>query len=387
MEMKTKIMWLYYLFFIIACSFHVIGATTSLNWVEVADNKLSTQIMLDFSGPVKFKTNIDENKHQLDLIFDGMDEQHFKSQHVYNKLETLKSQGIIKTIDIESNDNSHKLKLSIQFAPHDQQNRENKLIVKSSSVAHNANNKIIIDIYTKQKLDQVANKNKILLLASNTRAPLRRPRMRIMIDPGHGGSQLGARGFGLEEKKVALDISRRVYKRLKKAGHNVLLTRSSDEELSLLERSKLAHQLKADLLVSIHANSSGILDSPASGIETYHAAEVQNTKLLCINMDNDHEIKKITDHTNDYYVQSKKLASTIQTSILSSIEEKKIEVRNRGVKSQYFRLFLQNPIPTALVEVGFITNKQEASLLKQASYRQLLANGICNGILAHLQKS
>jgi len=396
-KMSTKRMPLYHIFFTTISLFTAkpIGSPvkqTILNWAEVADNKLSTQIMLDFSGPIQFKTNIDENKHQLDLVFQNMNTETFKSQHIYSKLEHLKSQGIVKSIDIvEGRGKKPELTLSIQFASRDSQNRKNQLIIKSSSVQHDSNNKVIIDIYTQKKLNGIAQKNKILLQASNDAKMVlyKRPTRRIMIDPGHGGNQLGACGFGLEEKNVALDISRRVYKKLKEAGHNVILTRSTDQSLTLLERSQLADQLKADLLVSIHANSAGSLGHQASGIETYYIGDSSlssnDIRFLAVNTSKKLESTNLKKYFENHHYQSKELASSIQESILSSLNKQNIEVKNRGIKPHVFRLFLHSSIPTALVEVGFISNRHEAALLKKSSYRQTLAHGICQGITNHLK--
>jgi N-acetylmuramoyl-L-alanine amidase len=385
-----------------------------LNWVEVSQNKLSTQIMFDFNEPVYFNHEVIKEKHQLLLTFPGMNLHSFNPQHIIPKLESLKALGFIQKINIfEDKGAVSKVVLAIEFAPYretkDQANRierkKNQFLIKWNTLENPF--RLIVDIFLKEDLEQITHKDAVLLHASNdtqrydvhitsqgpaiTQAPNSKPR--IMLDPGHGGADSGAKGyFGTLEKDIALDIAKRVHKILRSNGYKTLLTRNDDKDVPLIERAHLAHQLKADLLVSIHVNSSGTRDNNCWGIETFFVngqdllrKQKGHTGFLFVNMDRDLSIiKNIDAHIENKMNQSKNLAAYIQKSLMTTLADNNISTNNRGVKQEKFRVFIQTEIPAALVEVGFLTNHKEANRLSKAKYRTILAHGIYNGICQFL---
>ncbi len=171
---------------------------------------------------------------------------------------------------------------------------------------------------------------------------------RIMLDPGHGGHDSGAAANGLLEKNVVLDISRKTKAILEEHGYTVSLTRNDDVFLSLEERVARSNTWGADQFISIHAN--GYTDPNANGIETY-------------------------------YHPSSPVGKTIATSIQSGLINETNGV-NRGVKEETFYVLRNSTVPAALVEVGFITNQNDASKLANESYRSQLAQAIAKGIMA-----
>lgn len=177
-------------------------------------------------------------------------------------------------------------------------------------------------------------------------------RLVVMIDPGHGGKDSGAVGIGgLQEKDIILPISQQVAAILEQQGIQAILTRSSDYFVDLAPRVQMAKQKRADLFVSIHANS--IDNRPdVNGLETY------------------------------YFDRGERLAQTIHNSILQSLD-----IKDRRVRRARFYVLRNNPMPAVLVEVGFVTGVEDAPRLATAAYENQMAQAIANGILQYIQQN
>ncbi|KAB2336752.1 SH3 domain-containing protein [Cytobacillus depressus] len=173
----------------------------------------------------------------------------------------------------------------------------------------------------------------------------------IAIDAGHGGKDPGAMGNGLQEKEITLSIALKVQKILEQKGVQVVMTRKDDTYLTLDERVNVATRANADTFVSIHVNSN--TSSSPSGTETYFStAAVSRAE------------------------QSKQLATFIQNRLYQALG-----TANRGVKNANFYVIYQNPLPSVLIETGFISNAAEAKKLGSDQYRNLAAEAISLGIL------
>ncbi|AZR73405.1 hypothetical protein BBF96_08425 [Anoxybacter fermentans] len=173
----------------------------------------------------------------------------------------------------------------------------------------------------------------------------------IVIDPGHGGSDPGAVGpGGLFEKDVTLDIGLKVRKLLRDSGATVIMTRDKDVYPTLGERVDLANQLNADIFVSIHCNSFVGIDP--GGTETFISPTNKSGSL--------------------------KLANAIQNNLV-----KTINLFDRGVKSDEFYVLNHTTMPAVLVEVAFISKKEEATLLADPEFRKKAALGIYEGVMAY----
>ncbi len=383
-----------------------------LNWVEISQGS-SIQLLFDFTQPIYFKKKFNQEAYQLRLSFPGMHLQHFDKKQVISKLSKLKALGLVKKIDLfEKTTKYPKVVLTIDFEktrqikqPDDSfETIKNSLLIKWCKMEEP--NRLVFDIFTQESLNKIQKNDTGILYAHNnalqtdTQPPINGKsaptpeNLRIVIDAGHGGSDNGAQGFGLKEKELALDIALRTRSILKKDGMSVFLTRNSDQDVSLTNRTELAHQLKADLFVSIHLNSGGPAGSQPSGLEIFHLNTQQlvtpnrDGGYLFINLEKNMDQAAIIDkQLKDQTNLSRKLATQIQQQVLNTLHTKNMPIVNRGVKSQYFRIFFNNASPTALVEVGFITNPKEAKLLATTEYRQLLAQGICAGIKKHLAAS
>lgn len=266
-------------------------------------------------------------------------------------------------------------------------------------------NRLVFDIFTQESLQKIKDQDTGILYAHNTTVQTDTPQalsmskrkkntpenIRVVIDAGHGGADKGAQSFGLKEKELALDIALRTKTLLKKSGMSVFLTRNSDQDISLSDRIEFAHQLKATLFVSIHLNSAGAIGTTPSGVETFHLNTRQIVPpdrtggYMFINLEkNLDDARAIDQQLQEKTNFSHKLATSIQQQVLLALRTQNKSVINRGVKLEHFRVFFNSASPTALVEVGFLTNPREAKLLATAEYRQLVAQGICAGIKKYL---
>ena len=217
---------------------------------------------------------------------------------------------------------------------------------------------------------------------------------RIVIDPGHGGHDTGTIGpTGLMEKDLCLDVALRLGKIIEQRlpGADVIYTRSDDTFVPLEERTNIANQAKADLFISIHANSSR--DSDARGIETYYlnlkgsaeAMEVaarENATAQEGVHDLETLVKKITQ--TEKIDESKEFAQDIQDSLAKRIKNAKT-VKNRGVRKAPFVVLIGADMPSILTEISFLSNPADEKLLKQPEQRQRVAEGLFQGISSYLQ--
>ena len=179
---------------------------------------------------------------------------------------------------------------------------------------------------------------------------------RIVIDPGHGGSDPGAVGInGLRETDIVLEVSKKVSELLSKKGVKTILTRSYERTLDLEPRVLKANNFNADAFVSIHANATRGKRKDVNGLETY------------------------------YYSGNKgySLAKNIHKEILMASSQSP----DRGVRRSRFYVIRKTSMPAALVEIGFVTGMYDSSLLRQKAYRDKISYAIAKGIINYLKTS
>ncbi len=180
--------------------------------------------------------------------------------------------------------------------------------------------------------------------------PIRKDgRVLVTIDPGHGGKDPGAIGIGgLREVDVVLPISLEMTEMLNQNGVQVQLTRNADYFVTLAGRTQLANRVGSDLFVSIHANAAPGGRAGANGVETF------------------------------YYSSGRTLAAAIQNSIME-----RFDMNNRGVKQARFYVLRTSRMPSALVEVGFVTGDEDSRVLANTACRTEMAKAIAVGILRY----
>jgi N-acetylmuramoyl-L-alanine amidase len=217
---------------------------------------------------------------------------------------------------------------------------------------------------------------------------------RIVIDAGHGGHDTGTIGpTGLMEKDLCLDLALRLGKLVQDRvpGAEVVYTREDDSFVPLEQRTGIANNTKADLFISIHANSSE--DKRASGIETYYlninaspeAMEVaarENALAQGSVHDLQDIVKKIA--RNEKIEESRDLATDIQESLATSIGRPE---PNRGVRMAPFVVLIGADMPSVLAEISFLSNPADEQWLKKPESRQHIAEGLFHGMEAYLQST
>ena len=186
----------------------------------------------------------------------------------------------------------------------------------------------------------------------------------VYLDAGHGGYDPGASYFGISEKSLTLAIQSRVKAKLESEGYQVVTTRTSDTYVDLTDRSRAANASESDIFVSIHINASG--SSAAQGIETYYYQPYAEYPSRI----------NATYHANPTRLSmSDTLANAIQSSLINATG-----AQNQGVKRQTFAVLRETTAPAVLLELGFLSNPQEAARLNTSAYQETLANASVAGI-------
>jgi N-acetylmuramoyl-L-alanine amidase len=218
---------------------------------------------------------------------------------------------------------------------------------------------------------------------------------RIVIDAGHGGHDTGTIGpTGLMEKDLCLDVALRLGKIIeqKLPGANVVYTRSDDTFIPLEERTNIANQAKADLFLSIHANSSR--DHAARGIETYYLNLKGSAEAMEVaareNASSQEGIHELQDMVRkiaktEKIDESKELAEDIQDSLAKRIQKTSKPVKNRGVRKAPFVVLIGADMPSILTEISFLSNPADEQLLKKPENRQRVAEGLYQGVVSYLE--
>ena len=216
---------------------------------------------------------------------------------------------------------------------------------------------------------------------------------KVVIDAGHGGHDPGAQARGLTEADLVLDVALRLEKlMLKEGGFEVVLTRRTDSYVSLEERTAIANKAGADLFLSIHSNASA--SASARGIETYFLNFAPNTEAEAVaareNAGEARTMRSLPEIVraiamNNKRAESRDFASMVQNSMYTEMRKSNKELRNLGVKQAPFMVLVGATMPAVLAEISFITNRQDATLLKTDKYRQQIADALLAGVKRYQQ--
>jgi len=223
---------------------------------------------------------------------------------------------------------------------------------------------------------------------------------KVVIDAGHGGHDTGTIGpDGLMEKDLVLDIALRLGKLVnQRLGSTVVYTRADDTFIPLEQRTKIANDEKADLFISIHANSSP--EPNATGVETYFFNLTSDKSGLDLatreNATSASSISDLNDLLHKAVLQTKKeesrqFAQDVQTALWTESIKMNSKSRDRGVRQAPFVVLIGAGMPSILAEVGFVSNPHDEHLLKRSDERQRLAEALFKGVsqyansLSHLQ--
>jgi len=212
---------------------------------------------------------------------------------------------------------------------------------------------------------------------------------KIVIDAGHGGHDTGTIGpNGLLEKDVVLDVAKRLGRLLEtRLGAEVIYTRQDDTFIPLETRTAIANRERADLFISIHANSSR--DSDARGVETYYLNFTSSPEALevaarenAVSEKSIHElqdlVKKIT--LKDKIDESREFAGDVQESLYGGLALNSAGIRNRGIKKAPFIVLIGANMPSILAEISFVSNPTDERKLETSEHRQRIAESLYRGV-------
>ena len=219
---------------------------------------------------------------------------------------------------------------------------------------------------------------------------------KIIIDPGHGGKDPGAIGkTGLMEKDVNLDIAKRIRKLLMQQGMEVIMTRETDEFVSLAERSHIANSKDADIFISIHANANRV--SRINGFEIYCLSEKidDSSRAFSAAKNADPDIKdasffrptlEIKAILWDLIFTQNRAASIELAHYICHLVNDNLDIKVSGLKDAGFQVLKTTRMPAILIEIGYLSNNYEERMLNNSFYRQQIAEAIALGIESYCKK-
>jgi len=212
----------------------------------------------------------------------------------------------------------------------------------------------------------------------------------IVIDAGHGGKDPGAVGYrGTKEKDIALDVAKRLEKKLSKNMNvKIIMTRDEDVFLGLSERTKIANESNGNLFISIHTNAAE--DRRASGFETFLIGPNKNEAAVRVAA-RENAVLELEGTTGKKLTNEDLIQATIAQSAFASKSEqfasmvqkeikKRVQSRDRGVKQAGFYVLMGASMPNVLVELGFISNPSEEKKLRSPQYRDQLATALYRAV-------
>jgi len=219
----------------------------------------------------------------------------------------------------------------------------------------------------------------------------------VVIDPGHGGIEVGAKGkFGNLEKEITLAVGLKLKALIEKnMAFNVVMTRDRDVDVSIENRSAIANNHKADIFISIHAN--GALQKKAQGSETFFLnlnATDEETRRLAYLENNASQLESRIDPSSDddlmmilwdmaqtaYIRESSRLAEMVQGELNALLG-----TRNRGIKQAPFKVLAGVACPAILVEAAFLSNPEEEKRLASEEFQAGIADAIYRGLARYLR--
>ncbi|MBZ5609315.1 MAG: N-acetylmuramoyl-L-alanine amidase [Acidobacteriia bacterium] len=215
---------------------------------------------------------------------------------------------------------------------------------------------------------------------------------RIVLDPGHGGHDTGTIGpKGLREKDLVLDVAKKLGALIEdRLGSEVVYTRSDDTFIPLERRTEIANEAKADLFLSIHANSSPVRS--AAGVETYYLSLTTSRTALDVaareNSGSQQTVWELQDllqkiALKDKVEESREFASRIQSSLFVLSSKTDARAKDRGVKKAPFVVLIGASMPSVLAEIGFISNLHDETVMKRQDYRDRVAESLYKGVASY----
>lgn len=404
---KKKFFFIFNFFCLLIISFPLLFSQTShLIHVKIEDRPDLARVILSASQPIEVFFNKFGSTLEVRLI--SAHSLRFRSEPV--KSSWIRSlgwastkKGYLLAIDWAKNDFQYQtfiqrqpFRLEIELRPI-QQEKSTELSRLEKIQTTSAPREVKQEVETQKETNNNFSINKEKIDKDDSLLSLSRKIKTIVLDPGHGGVETGAKGpGGTLEKDVTLPIALKLKEIIERnLALRVVLTRDKDIDVSLENRAAIANNNRADLFVSIHAN--GAFRPKAHGSETYFlslkASDEEARRLAYLENNSPEFEKKIEEENQDqimlilwdmaqaaFLKQSSQLAEFIQVEL-----NKLLGTANRGVKQAPFKVLTGVACPAVLVEVAFISNPEEEAKLKDENFQQSVALAIYQGILNYLR--
>ncbi|MBI3320155.1 MAG: N-acetylmuramoyl-L-alanine amidase [Candidatus Omnitrophica bacterium] len=220
-------------------------------------------------------------------------------------------------------------------------------------------------------------------------SPVLSPVRTIVVDAGHGGHDPGTSHHGLREKDLALDLARRLRGELNARVFSAVMTREEDRFIPLSQRATIANRIPADLFLSLHINANR--NRHVSGVEVYYPREsvIEETAPFPPGIDSS-EVA-LPSPTIKQILWDLVLARARHDSIQMALHvcrsmRRQLHARCRGVRGARFVVLREARMPAVLVEVGYVSNRQDATRLASAPYRQAIAQAVAEGVIAYIRE-
>ena len=371
----------------------------------IKENKI---MCVNFNINNKFKVHLLNNPYRVFLEFEKKiifkDKENTKNKFIkslssYSKNRSssrfvleLKEPAIITEIIFDNIRNNDFGNLQIQFS----ETTVTKFSIAKHVLKKNKGNILLFGEKIKVSSDKKSYKRKLIEVHSGKPEILKKNNLKkkyiVFIDPGHGGRDPGAiSSLGTLEKNITLKSSIMLKKALKKFKHiNPILSRDKDIYLSLKERTNLAKINNADIFISIHADSSRNIN--AKGISVFSLSDKASDKEARILAKRENQVDNFLSNKNKikdpiifdtlikmFQREAMNDSSFLAKKILSNLEKTKLAV-NRGHRFAGFSVLKSYNIPSVLVEIGFLSNKQEEKKLLSTKYLNELSNGLAAAI-------
>jgi len=246
---------------------------------------------------------------------------------------------------------------------------------------------------------EVNNKKSVVMMpVLPKKKPQEKRKYVVVLDAGHGGADPGAVINGVMEKNITLAVAKELRRQMEETGrYKVVLTRDKDFYVKLDERKGIARKVKADLFISLHADSIGkdnvrgasiyTLSEKASDSETARLAESENNSGFVAGVDLGHESQEVAGILLDLAMREKMNESNMYARFLnSSMIDNSIKLLPNSNRSAGFAVLKAPDVPSVLIEVGFISNSQEAKFLSSSVFHRNMSSSILNGTDAYFRK-
>lgn len=361
-----------------------------LSWDSI--NKNNVEIILEFSKPAAYSARLEKTPagSPARLVVDLQD------ASIVNDIRkgVTVNGSLLKAVRVQERKNGASLHFDFREVRRFDTRSENnpyRIILNVAAGKNTAPPKKTSKALQAQKKPEKATQPKFRATqVSDMASQLGLTVRKVFVDAGHGGKDPGTMHNKVKESAVALEVARLLGSLLQANGMEVVYSRTTDRQVKLSERTRMANAAHADLFVSIHVNAN---DNPsANGFETYFLDLASNQQAARVAiLENAASDKRLGDmqamlaqlmlHARAF--ESRNLAADIQRVSLFRLKKRNYTVRSNGVKSAPFHVLLGAKMPAVLVELGYCSNLAEATNLSSAKYRQALAEGIAEGILAY----